>query len=155
MGRYPKSQAQLVICGDQLGPNAKVAKLAQLERLAAHAILIVSDADVWVPQDFLGQVVAPLQQAGVGLVNCFYRLARSANLAMRWEAFAVNADFWSQVLQAQSLKQLDFALGAVMATTRPQLAGIGGFATLTDYLADDYQLGHQIARRGGSIALCP
>ena len=50
--------------------------------------------------------------------------------AMQWEAVAINADFWSQVLQAQSLKPLDFALGAVMALRRKQLEEIGGFAAL-------------------------
>jgi ceramide glucosyltransferase len=152
---HPQSQAQLVVCGQPIGPNAKVSKLARLEQLACHDILIVSDADVRVPRDFLTQVVAPLQEGSAGLVNCFYRLAQPSNVAMRWEAFAVNADFWSQVLQAQSLKPLDFALGAVMATTRAQLDRIGGFAALKDYLADDYQLGHQIAQGGAPIALCP
>ena len=38
--------------------------------------------------------------AKTGLVNCFYRLANPATAAMRCEAVAINADFWSQVLQA-------------------------------------------------------
>jgi ceramide glucosyltransferase len=74
---------------------------------------------------------------------------------MQWEAIAINADFWSQVLQAQSLKPLDFALGAVMAVRRRSLDDIGGFKALADCLADDYQLGNRIARRGQRIALCP
>ena len=74
---------------------------------------------------------------------------------MQWEAIAINADFWSQVLQSRSLKPLDFALGAVMATRRQHLQEIGGFAGLVDCLADDYQLGNRIARRGHSIALSP
>jgi len=41
----------------------------------------------------------------------FYRLANPSTLAMQWEAIAINADFWSQVLQSQTLKPLDFALG--------------------------------------------
>jgi ceramide glucosyltransferase len=72
---------------------------------------------------------------------------------MQCEAIAINADFWSQVLQAQSLKPIDFALGAVMATRKKQLAEIGGFAALADCLADDYQLGNRIARKGYRIAL--
>ena len=68
---------------------------------------------------------------------------------------AVNADFWSQVLQARTLRSQDFALGAVMATRRAQLAELGGFRALVDFLADDYQLGNQLARRGYCIELCP
>ena len=154
---FPGSDAQLVVCGPLLGANAKVSKLVELERMAKHEIVIVSDADVRVPPDFLANFVAPLGPAeqSCGLVCCFYRLANPSTLAMEWEAVAVNADFWSQVLQSQSLKPIDFALGAVMATRRNRVAEIGGFQALMDCLADDYQLGHRIARRGHRIALCP
>jgi ceramide glucosyltransferase len=188
--QFPVSDAQLVVCGPLLGANAKVSKLAELERMAKHEIIIVSDADVRVPPDFLTNIVAPLcaapvsspMQGGrasvlaspdsatdssslgsrgrspsrrIGLVCCFYRLANPTTLAMQWEAIAINADFWSQVLQSRSLKPIDFALGAVMATGRQQLQEIGGFAALADCLADDYQLGNRIARRGYSIAISP
>jgi cellulose synthase/poly-beta-1,6-N-acetylglucosamine synthase-like glycosyltransferase len=209
---YTASDAQLVVGGPLPGANAKVAKLAELEGLAKHDLLVISDADVRVPADFLANIVAPLcsvscslgeglgertprpfdalcgpepkdqngpltpalspsegergnrrQFSGdprimgraCGLVCCFYRLANPATLAMQWEAIAVNADFWSQVLQARSIKPLDFALGAVMTTRRQQLQEIGGFAGLVDCLADDYQLGNRIARRGYAIALSP
>jgi ceramide glucosyltransferase len=155
LAAHPNRDAQLVVCGESLGPNAKVSTLTQLERLARHDLLVVSDADVWAPPDLLREVVNPLSRPETGLVTCFYRLANTAGLAMRLEALGVNADFWSQVLQARNLKPLDFALGAVMATTRPALAGIGGFQALVDWLADDYQLGHRIAKLGRRIELCP
>ena len=160
--QFPDRDAQLVVCGPLVGANAKVSKLAELERLAKHEILMVSDADVRVPPDLLLNAIAPFAPGSTastsalpGLVCCFYRLANPTTLAMQWEAIAINADFWSQVLQSQSLKPIDFALGAVMATRRPCLAEIGGFQALADCLADDYQLGHRITKRGHSIALCP
>lgn len=155
IAEHPQANAQLVLCPEQLGPNAKVSTLVHLERLAAHEHLIVSDADTRVPPDFLAQVVQPLRDPQAGLVNCFYALTNPTTPAMQWEAVAVNADFWSQVLQSRTLKPLDFALGAVMATRRQQLNEIGGFRALVDYLADDYQLGNQIAKRGYRIELCP
>ena len=200
---FPRRDAALVVCDESLGTNAKVSKLIQLQRLAKHAILVLSDADVRVPPDLLVNVVIAFQSdsqhttsengseepqgLGVrqssgafdvlgavpkapedwrtprrwranqpaGLANCFYRLANPTTLAMRWEAVAVNADFWSQVLQARSLRPLGFALGAVMAVKREALEKVGGFAALADYLADDYQLGKKIARAGWRIELCP
>jgi ceramide glucosyltransferase len=152
---HPDVHAQLVICPESLGANAKVSKLAQLARLARHEVLVVSDADVRVPADLLGQLVAPLRESNVGLASCLYRLAQPANLAMRWEAFGTNADFWSQVLQAQTLGPLDFALGAAMALPRSELAVLGGFEAFVDHLADDYQLGNRITQRGRRIVLCP
>jgi len=153
--KNPKREAQLVVCEKPAGANAKVAKLVQLEKLAKHNLILASDADVRVPPDFLACIVAPLRDEKVGLVNCFYRLANPSTTAMRWEAIAINADFWSQVLQSQSLKPLDFALGAAMLVRREALARIGGFQSLADCLADDYQLGHRIAQIGHRIALCP
>ena len=151
----PDCDAQLVICAESLGANSKVSTLVQLHRRSRHDVVIVSDADTSVPPDFLTSAVAPLRDAGVGLVNCFYRLANATTPAMQWEAVAVNADFWSQVLQSQCLKPLDFALGAVMVAARKQLEAAGGFEALVDFLADDFQLGKRIARSGGRIVLSP
>ena len=153
--KNPGCDAQLVVCTKSLGANGKVSTLVQLERLAKHPLILVSDADVRVPPDFLANLAAPLRNPKTGLVNCFYRLANPVTAAMRCEAIAINADFWSQVLQSASLKPLDFALGAVMLTRRNLLEEIGGFSALADCLADDYQLGHRIARKGHHIALCP
>lgn len=155
LARFPRADAQLVVCGEALGANAKVSSLIQLERHARHSLIAVSDADVRVPADFLAQAVQPLAQPGVGLVNCFYRLANPANLAMHLEAIAVNADFWSQIAQSLTLAPMNFALGAVMLTRREQLQEIGGFPALVNFLADDYQLGNRIARRGHRLAICP
>jgi ceramide glucosyltransferase len=155
INRFPDRDAQLIICDASLGPNAKVSSLIQLEALAKHELVVISDADVRVPRDLMGTLVAPFQKETTGLVNCFYRFANPQNLAMRWEAIAVNADFWSQVLQSQMLKPIDFALGAVMATRRETLKRSGGFERLVEYLADDYQLGNGIAKLGKKIVLCP
>jgi len=155
IAKHPGANAQLVICSGDLGANAKVSTLIQLEALASHSILIASDADVSVPMDFLSQVAVRFCGPEIGLVNCFYRLENVRNTAMQWEAVAINADFWSQVLQGNSIKSMDFALGAVMAVRRESLQRIGGFASLADYLADDYQLGNKIAKMGGAICMMP
>ncbi len=153
--KYPKAGAQLFMCGESLGMNAKISTLIQLEREASHDLILVCDADVRVASDFLANMVAPLRDPKVALVNCFYRIANPVTLAMQWEAVAINADFWSQVLQSKSLKPLDFALGAAILQRRSCLQQVGGFAAFADCLADDYQIGNRIAKNGGRIALCP
>ena len=152
---FPKTDARLIVCGPLVGTNLKVSKLMELEREAVHDTLVISDADVSVAPDLLANVVVPLQDLKIGLVNCFYRLADPVTRAMEWEAIAINADFWSQVLQSESLQPLDFALGAVMVVRRSELEQMGGFAALADCLADDYQLGHRIARQGYRIVISP
>jgi ceramide glucosyltransferase len=144
LAEFPQSDARLLICQENLGANAKVSSLRQLEPHIRHPLVMISDADVRVPSDFTANITPHLDDPGVGLVNCFYRLANPSTPAMQWEATAINADFWTQVLQSRSLQPVDFALGAVMTLPAAQLKAIGGFAALSDYLADDYQLGRQV-----------
>ncbi|MDE3068464.1 MAG: bacteriohopanetetrol glucosamine biosynthesis glycosyltransferase HpnI [Verrucomicrobiota bacterium] len=153
--KHPHCDVELVVCPEALGANGKVSTLVQLEKLVKHDLVLVSDGDVRVPPDFLANVVAPLREPPVGLVHCFYRLANPTTAAMRWEAVAINADFWSMVLQAASLKPPDFALGAVMLLRRDALAQIGGFRALADCVADDFHLGRRISRSGRRLAFCP
>jgi ceramide glucosyltransferase len=153
--KNPKVDAQLIICGEILGANGKVSTLIQLEKSAKYDLILSSDADVRIPPDFLVNLAAPLRDPDIALVNCFYRFANPVTLAMQWEAIAVNADFWSQVLQSQTLKPLDFALGAAILMRRKSLNEIGGFQTFANCLADDYQIGNHITKRGGKITLCP
>lgn len=155
IARHPNVNAQLLICAEILGANVKVSTLVQLERLALNDFVVISDADVRVPQDLLTNLMAGFSDNKFGLINCFYCLANPITPPMRWEAVAVNADFWNQVLQARSIKPLDFALGAVMATSRDWLKKIGGLEALVNFLADDYELGNRISKQNGKIVLCP
>lgn len=152
---FPDVDAGLVICPEDLGANAKVSTLVQLQRQAKHEIVVVSDADVWVPPELLANLTWSFSDEAVGVVSCFYRLANPSTRAMEWEAVAVNADFWSQVLQANTLKPMDFALGAVMAARRDALESVGGFSSLSNCLADDYQLGNRIVTHGARAEICP
>jgi ceramide glucosyltransferase len=153
IAHLPEERAQLILCHPNLGPHPKVAKLVQLDPHVLHDILVVSDADVWAPPDLLAQTAPLLDDPAVGLVNCFYCQPDAPTLAMHWIRIAINSDFWTQVLQSNSIKPQNFALGAVMIFRRGELDAIGGFSSYIEFLADDYQLGHRIARLGRRIEL--
>jgi ceramide glucosyltransferase len=154
IARHPHQKAELVIATPVLGPNAKVSTLCYLAKNATHEHLVVSDADVFVPASFFPEMLSSLREESVGIVNCFYALAQPRTLPMRFEAVAGNADFWTHVLQAVTLKPMDFALGAVMALRKRDLQKIGGFETLLEFLADDYELGNLIAQSGKELRIC-
>ena len=52
-----------------------------------------------------------------------------------------------------SRRQITFALGAAIALTRSQIEQIGGWQVLSDYLVEDYQLGHLLAQKNVPVAL--
>jgi len=153
--RHPVAQARLVLCPDHSSLNRKVDKLIHLAQEASGQIVVVSDADVFAPADLLAQAVPLLRDPQTGLVHCLYRVADAPTLATRWEAFIVNVDFWSQVLQNKSFRPIDYALGAVMMFRRIDLDALGGFRSLAGVLADDNRLGRLIVERGLRTHLCP
>jgi len=52
------------------------------------------------------------------------------------------------VIVARKFLNMRFAMGATMALRRSDLNRLGGFVTVADYLADDYQLGARVAALG-------
>ena len=128
-------------------PNGKVGSLIDLTRVARYPLLIVNDADIRVEPDYLSHVVPPLADPKIGLVTCLYR-PEGDTFAARFEGLGVATDFTPSTLVARLVGVDEFALGSTMAFRRTDLDRIGGFETIADYLADDYQLGHRIHALG-------
>ncbi len=127
--------------------NGKVGTLIDLVRAARHEILVVNDADIRVPPNYLAQVTAPLADPGVGLVTCLYR-AHGSSFAARFEALGIATDFGPSALVAPLVGVDEFAFGSTLAFRKRDLARIGGFEAIGDYLADDYQLGKRLHALG-------
>src|SRR5437879_11987325 len=69
------------------------------------------------------------------------------------EAVGASSDFFAGVLVAGCTEGITFALEASIATTKEWLGKTGGFEAIADSLADDYELGHRIAKAGGEVVL--
>jgi ceramide glucosyltransferase len=81
------------------------------------------------------------------LVTCLYR-PRGATFPARFEGLGVSTDFAPSTLVARMVGVDEFAMGSTLAFRRGDLERIGGFASVADYLADDYQLGHRLHSLG-------
>jgi ceramide glucosyltransferase len=128
-------------------PNGKVGSLHDLAEAARHPILVINDADICVQPDYLERVTQPLQDVRTGLVTALYR-ATAQSTPARFEALGVATEFAPSVLVARLLGVAEFALGSTMAVRAADLQRIGGFRSIGDFLADDYQLGVHITRLG-------
>jgi len=143
---FPALPIRLVLCTSP-APNLKVGSLVDLAREARHPILIVNDSDISVPPDYIRDVTAPLADANIGLVTCLYR-AEVHDWPSRFEALAIATDFAPSTLVARMFGVSDFGLGSTLAFRAADLERIGGFQAIADYIADDYQLGHQLHSAG-------
>jgi ceramide glucosyltransferase len=150
---FPERSVRLLVGSQPLGVSDKVNKLCRLVAEARHEIVLICDSDVRVDPDFLRGFVQHFQNPEVGGVTCLYKGLTDGSIASDLEALGNSTDFAPGVLVAWLLGDIDFMLGAVMATTKQQLAAIGGFESLVNYLSDDYELGNRIAKAGRRVEL--
>lgn len=150
---FPERTIKLIVGSEPLGVSDKVNKLCRMARAATHEILVVSDSDVRVEPGYLRAIAAPFRDPKVGAVTCLYRGLTDGSLAANLEAIGNSTDFTAGVLVAWLFSDVNFTLGATMATTKTRLAEIGGFESLVDHFSDDYELGNRIAAHGHRVEL--
>ena len=151
---FPDVPIQLVVCSQQLGTNTKVSNLVQMLRVARHDVVIVNDSDIRVERTYLRRVVGPLLNPGVGMVTCLYRGIANSSLGSKLESIGISTDFAAGVLAARLIEGgLRFGLGSTLAIRKRDLVADGGFESLVDHLADDYEIGKRIAARGLEVRL--
>lgn len=150
---FPDRTIELNIDATIHGPNYKVSNLINAFPKATHDLLVICDSDIRVEPTFLQSVVSHFSDQQVGLVSSPYRSSKVYGPVTALEALAFTGEMIPNVLVALRLEGLSFALGAAMTFRRQALEDIGGLPALVDYLADDYQLGHQIHHAGWKLAL--
>jgi len=156
---FPNRSIQLIVSPNILGPNVKVSNLEQMIAAARYDHLVVNDSDIQVEPDYLRRVMAPFvseidDDDPIGMVTCLYRGVAAPTLFSRLESLGISTDFCPGVLVARQLEGgLRFGLGSTMAFRRSDLDRIGGFKSIVDYLADDYELGRRIAALGRQVVL--
>lgn len=153
MAAFPATDIVLSIDATQYGANLKVSNLLNAWHLLKYDIIAISDSDISVGPDYLRSLVPFFADPSVGLVTSLYRSTDVASVAGTVEALGLTVEMIPNVIVAERLEGLSFALGASMVCRRAALASIGGLGVLADYLADDYQLGNRIARAGWRVEL--
>ena len=151
---FPDRAIRLVVSPEKLGANVKVSNLEQMLATARYEHLIVNDSDICVEPDYLRRVIAPLADERVGMITCLYRGVAAGTFGSKLEALGISTDFCAGVLVARQLEGgLRFGLGSTLVFRRADLERIGGFRSIVDFLADDYELGRRIVGLGRRVVL--
>jgi ceramide glucosyltransferase len=157
MAAKPGVPARLVRDPRLHGANRKVSQLLNLEGLARHPVLVVADSDMRVGPDWLSRATAPLAaDPGVGLATCLYRAEPAdGRFWSRLAALGTDWHFLPNAALGEAMGQARGCYGATMALRRDTLDRIGGFAPLSDLLADDHALGEAVRRLGLRVEVAP
>ena len=151
--RFPQRDILWAIAESDRGPNHKIGNLIGAVQKARYPIMVISDSDMRVPPGYLTQVVQTFLQERVGLVTSLYRNTRLRNTFAALEALTVQTHFIPNVLFDRKVEGLTYAFGATLCTSKEILHNLGGIEVLLDFLADDYQMGNKVHRRGYHIDL--
>jgi len=135
------------------GTNHKVSSLINMCPTAKYDFLLIADSDMRVPDDYLANVMPPFSDTTVGAVTCLYFGSARGKLASSLNAMFINEWFFPSFLISRILQPIKYCLGATMIVRRNLLSEIGGFKSLSNYLADDYMLGKMITDLGYNIHL--
>jgi ceramide glucosyltransferase len=145
---FPQRSIDLVVDPRIHGANFKVSNLINMLAQARHDWLVLADADISVPTDYLTRVTAPLSDPGVGIVTCLYYGVPGPSLWSRLGRLFIDDWFAPSVRLSHAFGSTRFAFGSTIALRRDALQTIGGFEALRDLLADDFWLG-ELTRRAG------
>ena len=152
---YGPEQATVVAVQSEPVVNGKVQNLENGLSAARHDILVISDSDVFTPADYLARIAAPLRDADVGYVCTLYKGVDARSWYEQLELLTYNAEFIPSSVFAYRTGASGLCLGASVALRRTTLEAVGGFASLADYLVEDYELGRRILERGERMVLVP
>jgi ceramide glucosyltransferase len=145
----------IVVVADRTlhGVNRKVSNLINMAAHADGEVVVISDSDVCMPANGLEQIVATLQEPQVGMIYCVYRGRPTKSRWSHLAAMDVNLRFAPSALVGAAFGA-PVCLGPTMALRADLLKAIGGFESLADVLADDFELGRAV-RASGLRVTCP
>ncbi len=150
---FPHRVISLIVCPALTGTNRKVTNLAQMVRQAHYEYVLINDSDIRVPPNYLRDVLSYFADSKTGMVTALYRGVPERTIWSRVESMII-ADFAGGILSALVVDRgIKFALGSTLAISKRVLAEIGGLEPLSNYLADDYELGFRTSQAGYRVAL--
>jgi ceramide glucosyltransferase len=149
----PATQIDLVVDDRAHGANPKVANLVNMEPKARHEIIVLSDSDIVVSDDFLSELVPKLDRAQTGAVTCLYYGVAAGGIWAQLSAININTQFLPNVMVALTFGAAKPCFGSAIAMRKEVLGRIGGFKSYLDELADDYAIGKAIRAAGLDVVI--
>jgi len=152
---YPDVHCRIVTSSLSLGLNPKVNLCAQLARYAAYDLVIISDASVAAPKNYVRAMVRAFSAPNTGLVASplvgFGETTSGGvvdNLILN--LFVLRAICFTKLFARHSC-----VIGKSMMFRLSDLRRLGGWRVVADVLAEDYVLGRLFRRAGFDVRLCP
>lgn len=135
-----------VVMDSRIGLNPKVNQLHAMYQQAQGDIIVVSDSNVQVEENYLEEIAAFLENPQVGIVTNPIIGWKSKTLGSRLESLHLGSGVGAGMISAQAVTKISIVIGKSMALRRDVLDSLGGFYAFKDYLAEDFVMGRTIEK---------
>jgi len=150
---HPAVEARLVIGGEEIARNPKVANLLRAERWARYDLLLLSAANMAPALDTIARLV-PLLESDVGVISSIPIAVRPTNFVGEIEC-AANNGYGARWLYTAQRLGTQATNGAATLVRRDGLRRGGGLAALAQSPCDDCELTLMMGRLGLRALLAP
>lgn len=147
VAKWP-GRVRLVVQRSAAGLNPKVNQLAGLAAAATGEIVVVSDSNARSSPDFLFEIAALFEDPQVGLVAHPVVGQGEESIGAAMDNLHMGS-IGLGLVAAKRLVGQDVVVGKTMSLRRRDLEALGGFAAVSDVLAEDFVLGRWVSERLG------
>jgi len=148
--RHPERAIEVVPCERERVPNPKISKFIQMARHARHAHWLLTDSEAMPDADFIENFRREWSASGADVQTAGYRFANLRNFPQALDASPALLTLWPGLMLAGKIA---FTLGACTGVKAEDIRVLGGWEALGADLAEDHQLGAQLAANGRTIRL--
>lgn len=153
--RYPHVRARIIVHAGGRALNPKVANLVGLLPEATHDLLLVSDSNIRAPRDYLATAAATFMASpDTGLVTNLCAGADERSLGAALQNIQLNGVAAAGVALPTVVGDA-LVIGKSMLMSRAQFDALGGFARVSDILAEDFVIGKMVQYAGLSVRIAP
>jgi ceramide glucosyltransferase len=151
--KYPHRDISLVVEPCNAGLNPKVNNLIPAYRRSKHNLVLISDSNVMVGEDYLKEIVKHMENPEVGLVSNVIKGVGSHSMGSVLENLHLNSFILGSVCFLDRFMGMPCVIGKSMLMRKSDLDAIGGFDAVKDFLAEDYVIGQRMHQSGRKVVL--
>ncbi len=144
---YNDVSIRVFVCDEPIGMNPKVNNLAYMTRYARHDHFLISDSNVRPEPSYLRQTAAELEGENVRMVSNVFAGDGEHTIGALFENLHLNS-FIASTLCGSDILGFPVVVGKSMLFHRDDLDEIGGWAVVSNVLAEDYLIGMKFDEAG-------
>lgn len=151
---FPARSIRLIYGSGRDAINDKVGRLTRLVSEAKYDILVITDGDIRVGNDYLRAVAHAFRDPKVGGATTLYVSTEETSFVQELQSIGMISDFFAGIMVAWQLDGVKFMFGQSILTTKKYIAGFGGYEVLENRPADDLNVGRLVAEQA-EVKLLP